>query len=88
VEVTPANAITQLFYLVLIGSGPALAVSALAGLIIAVLQGVTQINDQTLPQVVKAAATAMVLLMFGGTLFGPLYRVALQYFEQIPIIAR
>jgi type III secretion protein S len=87
-EITPTNAITQLFYIVLIGSGPALLVSALAGLIIAVLQGVTQINDQTLPQVVKAGATAMVLLMFGSTLFGPLYRLALLYFEQIPIIGR
>ncbi len=87
-DVSPTNAIWQLFYLVLIGSGPALAASAIAGLIVAILQGVTQINDQTLPQVVKAAATAFVLVMFGGMLFAPLYRTALMYFELIPVIGR
>jgi type III secretion protein S len=82
------NAIWQMFYLVLIGSGPVLAASALAGLIIAVLQGVTQINDQTLPQVVKAAVTAGVLVVFAGAMFGPLYRLALMYFQLVPVIGR
>jgi type III secretion protein S len=87
-EITPAAAIWQLFYLVLIGSGPALAASALAGLVVAVLQGVTQIQDQTLPQIAKAAATAAVLVLFSGMLFGPLYRVALTYFQLVPVIGR
>jgi type III secretion protein S len=87
-EITPTAAIWQLFYLVLIGSGPALAASALAGLVVAVLQGVTQIQDQTLPQIAKAAATAAVLVLFSGMLFGPLYRVALTYFQLVPVIGR
>jgi type III secretion protein S len=87
-EISPTAAIWQMFYLVLIGSGPTLLASAIAGLIVAVLQGVTQINDQTLPQIVKAGATAAVLVLFSGMLFGPLYRVALTYFQLIPVIGR
>ena len=85
---SPASAMQDLFWLVFIGSLPALTIAALAGLIIAILQGVMQINDQTLPQVVKTISTMLLLILFGGMSFGPLYSLTVQYFEMIPVMAR
>ena len=85
---SPATAMQDLFWLVFIGSIPALVVAALAGLVIAILQGVMQINDQTLPQVVKTISTMVLLLLFWGMSFGPLYNLATHYFEMIPVMAR
>ena len=72
---SPATAMQDPFWLVFIGSIPALVVAALAGLVIAILQGVMQINDQTLPQVVKTISTMVLLLLFWGMSFGPLYNL-------------
>lgn len=82
------GALVQVFWMVLLGSGPILAVAAATGLIVAVIQGVTQIQDQTLPQVVKIAAVMVTMLIFGGMLFAPLLRTAKVYFELIPAIGR
>jgi len=87
-ELTPASGLTHLFWMVFVGSAPTLAVAALAGLLIAILQGVTQIQDQTLPQVVKTGAAMIVLLLFGSMSFGPIYKGMLLYLEMIPAVAR
>ncbi len=87
-DVTPAGAIQQLFWLVLYGSAPTLIVTAIAGLVIAILQGVTQINDQTVPQVVKTGATFLLFWIFGAALFIPIYQITFRYFELIPVMGR
>lgn len=86
-EFTPSQGLVHLFNLALYGSGPVLVVAAIAGLIVAILLGAMQVNDQTLPQVVKTTATALVLLLFGAQLFGPLLRLTQQLFEAIPMMA-
>jgi type III secretory pathway component EscS len=83
-----AGALMQIFWIVLAASGPILGVAALSGLIIAILQGVTQIQDQTLPQVVKIVAVMLTILLFGTMLFSPLQRTARLFFEMIPVIGR
>lgn len=87
-DLTPASGLSQLFWMVFIGSAPTLAVAAFAGLFIAIIQGVTQIQDQTLPQVVKTGAAMLMLLLFGSMSFGPIYRAMIEYLELLPAIGR
>ena len=87
-EMTPAAGLSHLFWMVFVGSAPTLVVAALAGLLIAILQGVTQIQDQTLPQVVKTGAAMLMLLLFGSMSFGPIYKVFVRYLEMIPAVAQ
>jgi type III secretory pathway component EscS len=87
-EPTPPSVMIDLFWLVFYGSAPALVVASLAGLAVAVLQGVMQINDQSLPQVVKTIVTMVTLIVFAGMSFGPLARAMQTYLEVIPAIGR
>jgi type III secretory pathway component EscS len=87
-EFSPGAALVQLFFAVLFGSGPILGIAAVTGLTVAILQGVTQIQDQTLPQVVKALAVMFSILLFGSMLFAPLINYTRNYFELIPVIGR
>ena len=82
----PVVVILELFWLVFYGSAPALLTAALAGLVIAILQGVMQINDQSLPQAVKTILT-MVVLVSAGFSFGPLRYALHKYLEMIPLVA-
>lgn len=77
----------DLFWLVFYGSAPALIAAALGGLVIAIIQGVMQINDQSLPQVVKTFLTMLVLMVFAGLSFGPIARAMSRYLEMIPAVA-
>ena len=57
------------------------------GLVIAILQGVMQINDQSLPQAVKTILTMVVLVSAAGFSFGPLRYALHKYLEMIPLVA-
>lgn len=46
---------------------PVLAVAALAGLAVAILQAATQVQEQTLALVPKILCTGLVVACFGGT---------------------
>jgi flagellar biosynthesis protein FliQ len=85
-EFSPSAALVQLFFIVLMGSGPILGIAAVTGLLVAIIQGVTQIQDQTLPQVVKAGAVMFSILLFGSMLFAPLVSYARYFFELIPVV--
>jgi flagellar biosynthesis protein FliQ len=50
-------------------AGPMLAVSLIAGLVIAVLQAVTQINEATLVFLPKLIGVGAVLLFLGGSMY-------------------
>lgn len=62
-------------------SVPVLA-GTVAAFIVATLQAVTQINEQTLPQTVKIATIAVVLLLFGTALSKPLYLASERAFTE------
>jgi len=51
---------------------PLLLISCLIGFAFAVFQAATQIQDQTLPQVVKILVIGLLLFLVGGALSGPL----------------
>lgn len=69
-------------------AGVPLAVATAVGLVVSILQAVTQIQDQTLAQTVKIAAIAVALLSTGSALTGPLLEDTVAIFEGFDRIAR
>ena len=74
--------------LVMILSLPVLGVAALVGLVVGLLQAVTQIQDQTLPLVMKLIAVLLVLSFVGPMLAAPLVRESEQLFTDFPALTR
>jgi flagellar biosynthetic protein FliQ len=64
-----------------IAGGPILLVSILVGLIIAVFQAATSINEQTLTFVPKIVIIAIMLLVFGGFMMQQLVDFTRRMFE-------
>lgn len=69
-------------------AGPLLLVSVLVGLVIAVLQAVTSIQEQTLTFVPKIFAVLGAALLLGPWLGGSMLDFTRRLFEQIPGLAR
>lgn len=67
---------------------PPLLVAMAAGLIIAVLQAATQIQDQTLPLTVKIVAVALTMAAFGVLLTNPLVEFSRRVFQDFAVLAR
>lgn len=80
------DAVTQELYqsmlTVAILSAPPLIVASVFGLLIAILQAVTQIQDQSFPQVIKLIVVAIVMAMFGGVLSVPLIQHTEKLFSE------
>lgn len=74
--------------LVLYLSAPVLGVAAAVGLTVGLLQAVTQIQDQSLPQTIKLVSILVVIVLFGATISGGLMRETRAIFDQFPAIAR
>ena len=74
----------ETLYLVLLVSAPALLVSLAIGLVIGLLQAVTQVQEQTLAFVPKLAAVAAVLALAGGWMAGELVRFTTTLWGAIP----
>ena len=62
----------ETLYLVLLVSGPPLLVALAIGLVVGLLQAVTQVQEQTLSFVPKLVAVATVLVVAGGWMGGQL----------------
>lgn len=67
---------------------PPLLVAMIAGLIIAILQAATQIQDQTLPLTVKIIAVSLTMAAFGVMLTNPLIEFSRGVFLNFPALAR
>lgn len=74
--------------LVAIISIPPLLVAMVVGLIIAILQAATQIQDQTLPLTVKVITVGLTLVIFGSVLTQPLVQHTRRIFQDFPSITR
>jgi type III secretion protein S len=74
--------------LVLYLSGPVLAVAASVGLIVGLLQAVTQVQDQSLPQTFKLISILLTVAIAGPLLGGSLVRETQQVFDQFPALTR
>lgn len=78
------EAVTQF---VIIAFPPLLAALA-AGLAVGILQAVTQIQDQSLPQTVKLLVVVGVLTLFGTVLSAPLLEQTKRIFTEFPFLTR
>lgn len=78
------STLSLVLYLALL---PLLAAMAV-GLVVGILQAVTQVQDQSLPMTFKLL-TVILLLLFGGSLLAvPLEREATEVFDSFPTLTR
>jgi flagellar biosynthesis protein FliQ len=78
-----ASAIIQILLL----SGPVLITALVVGLVIAILQATTSIQEQTLTFVPKIAAIMLVLALLAGWMFATLGEYTIDLFSLIPGMA-
>ncbi|MCL2266585.1 MAG: flagellar biosynthesis protein FliQ [Treponema sp.] len=75
-------------YQVLIMAAPLLLSALVVGLIVAILQAATSIQEQTLTFVPKLIVILVMLAIFGGLMFTSLGNYTTQLFSRIPEMAR
>ncbi|MBE6347705.1 MAG: flagellar biosynthesis protein FliQ [Spirochaetaceae bacterium] len=73
---------------VLIMIAPVLGVALVVGLIIAIFQAVTSIQEQTLTTVPKIFAILAILALLGGWMFSSMRDYTVQIFQMIPQLVR
>lgn len=82
------NEIYQLTYqallLILILSGPPILISMIFGLMVAIFQAATQIQEQTLSFTVKLFAVVITLIILGGWLGAQILNFASSIFHNFP----
>ena len=69
-------------------AAPLLALAAGLGLLIAILQAATQVQEQTISQIVKIFAISAMLYGFGAALATPLVVEATHIFNDFPAMTR
>lgn len=69
-------------------SAPPLLIATLCGLVVSLIQAVTQIQDQTLPYVVKLVAVALTLAAMGRWIGVEMMRMTEVAFSMVPDIGR
>jgi type III secretion protein S len=74
--------------LVMLLSAPVLGVATVVGLVIGLLQAVTQIQDQTLPLAVKLMVVWVMLLFIGPLVAQPLLRQTERLLTDFPALTR
>ena len=67
---------------------PVLGIALVVGLIVAIFQATTSIQEQTLTFLPKLLVILLVIALLGGVMFGSLGEYTVQLFEQIPAFAR
>jgi type III secretion HrpO family protein len=70
--------------LILILSAPPILISMFFGLIVAIFQAATQIQEQTLSFTVKLIAVTLTLMLLGGWLGGMIMGFSEQIFNNFP----
>jgi flagellar biosynthesis protein FliQ len=73
---------------VLLMAAPVLIVGMVVGLVIAILQATTSIQEQTLTFVPKIAAILLSLVFFGPWIFSSMVQFTIRLIEQIPSMVR
>ena len=71
-------------YLIMLLSAPPILISTILGLIVAIFQAATQIQEQNLSFTVKLVAVIFSLLFMGSWLGGAIMQYTLTIFTQFP----
>jgi len=83
-----AAQLSRALYLSLMLSGPTILVAAIVGILFAVVQALTQIQEQTLSFAVKLLAVMAALAFTFQWMGSELYQFAFNLFDVIPSIGR
>lgn len=75
-------------WLVLLLSAPLIVAASIVGLIVAILQAATQLQEQTLAFTVKFVTIVIVLFMSASMIGGSLFHFADRIFTEFPGIVR
>ena len=78
----------QALILVVLLSAPILLLGLLVGVIISILQSVTQIQEMTLTFVPKIIVTVLAIIFFGPWMLRILMSYSIQLISQLPEMAR
>ena len=73
---------------VLITSAPILLTAVVLGILVGLLQALTQIQDQTLPQAVKLIATLLIIMTLGPLFAQGIADQASTLLDEFPIVTR
>ena len=87
----PADAVhfvTEAMVLVMMLSLPPIAVASIVGVIVSLLQALTQVQEQTLSFAIKLIAVAVTLAGMAGSLGGEIYAFTLQFYDDFPNVVR
>ena len=74
----------QALILILLISGPPIIISMFLGLMVAIFQAATQIQEQTLSFTVKLFAVILTIIVLGGWLSSQIYHFAHTIFTNFP----
>lgn len=78
----------QGLWLAIIISAPPLLIATLFGVIVSLVQAITQVQDQTLPYVVKLLSVALTVAALGRWFGAEIMQLADQAFLLIPTVGR
>lgn len=73
---------------VLIISAPVLLAAVVIGILVGLVQALTQIHDQTLPQAVKLIATLLIIMMLGPVFAKSIADQASTALDEFPVLTR
>ncbi len=85
-EASMISMMTRGMWAAVILAGPPLLIATGVGLLIALIQTLIQLQEQTLPVAIKIIAVSGVLLVMGGMLFNPLYLLTVEIFDNFYLI--
>jgi flagellar biosynthesis protein FliQ len=69
-------------------AGPLLVLAVIIGLVIAIFQAATQIQEQTIAQIVKIFSITIILIVFGRALATPLIEHSIHILNDFPTMVR
>lgn len=78
----------EALWLVLLLSGPPIVAAATVGLLVALLQAATQLQEQTLQYTLKFFAIVLALFFTASLIGGTLYTFATEIFDNFPAMVR
>jgi type III secretion protein S len=82
------NLLQTAMALLMLTAAPAVIASAVVGLVIAVVQTATQLQDQSIGQAFKLGAVLLVLLVTGAWMGAEIWRFADQLLTRLPTLVR
>ncbi len=80
--------INKALMLVLITSAPVLLTAVVLGVLVGLLQALTQIQDQTLPQAVKLIATLVIIMLLGPLFAQGIAEQTSTILDEFPLVTR